>query len=70
MINYKPFLKLLIDRGLKKSDVLKAGIISKGTLNKMNGNDYISLEVIDRLCNYFNVGITDIVEYIPDNSDT
>lgn len=66
MINYKPFLKLLIDRGLKKSDVLKAGIISKGTLNKMNGNDYISLEVIDKLCNYFNVGITDIVEYIPD----
>lgn len=66
MINYKPFLKLLIDRGLKKSDVLKAGVISKGTLNKMNGNDYISLEVIDKLCNYFNVGITDIVEYIPD----
>lgn len=66
MINYKPFLKLLIDRGLKKSDVLKAGVISKGTLNKMNGNNYISLEIIDKLCNYFNVGITDIVEYIPD----
>lgn len=48
MINYKPFLKLLIDRGLKKSDVLKAGVISKGTLNKMNGNNYISLEVIDK----------------------
>ena len=70
MINYKPFLQLLIDKGLKKSDVLKAGVISKGTLNKMNGNNYISLEVIDKLCNYFNVGITDIVEYIPDNSDT
>ena len=66
MINYKPFLKLLIDRGLKKSDVLKTGVISKGTLNKMNSNNYISLEVIDKLCNYFNVGITDIVEYIPD----
>lgn len=68
MINYKPFLKLLIDRGLKKSDVLKAGIISKGTLNKMNGNDYISLEVIDKLCNYFNVDITDIIEYVPDKN--
>lgn len=70
MINYKPFLKLLIDKGLKKSDVLKAGVISKGTLNKMNGNNYISLEVIDKLCNYFNVGITDIVEFVPDDSDT
>lgn len=67
MMSYKPFLKLLIDRDLKKADVLKAGIISKGTLNKMNSNAYVSLEVIDKLCNYFNVGITNIVEYIPDS---
>ena len=66
MITYKPFLKLLIDRDLKKVDVLNAGVISKGTLNKMNGNGYVSLEVIDRLCNYFNCGITNIIEFIPD----
>lgn len=66
MITYKPFLKLLIDRDLKKVDVLNAGVISKGTLNKMNGNSYVSLEVIDRLCNYFHCSITDIIEFIPD----
>lgn len=68
MISYKPFLKLLIDRDLKKVDVLNTGIISKGTLNKMNGNNYVSLEVIDKLCNYFNVGIDDIIEFIPDGN--
>lgn len=67
MISYKPFLKLLIDRDMKKVDVLKAGVISKGTLNKMNGNEYISLEVIDKLCNYLKCDITDIVQFIPDN---
>lgn len=67
MMTYKPFLKLLIDRDLKKVDVLNTGIISKGTLNKMNSNAYVSLEVIDKLCNHFNVGIADIVEFIPDN---
>lgn len=68
MISYKPFLKLLIDRDLKKVDVLNTGIISKGTLNKMNSNNYVSLEVIDKLCNHFNVGITDIIEFIPDDT--
>ena len=66
MITYKPFLKMLIDRDLKKFDVLNAGIISKGTLNKMNSNGYISLEVIDKLCNYFKCDITDVIEFIPD----
>ena len=67
MMNYKPFLKMLIDRDMKKVDVLNAGIISRGTLNKMNSNAYISLEVIDKLCNYFHCDITDIVEFIPDS---
>ena len=66
MITYKPFLKMLIDRDLKKVDVLNAGIISKGTLNKMNSNGYISLEVIDKLCNYFKCDITDVIEFVPD----
>ena len=69
MMTYKPFLKMLIDRDMKKVDVLNAGIISKGTLNKMNSNAYISLEVIDKLCNYFHCGITDIVEFIPDTEN-
>lgn len=67
MMTYKPFLKLLIDRDMKKVDILNAGIISKGTLNKMNSNSYISLEVIDKLCNYLKCDITDIVEFIPDS---
>lgn len=67
MISYKPFLKLLIDRDLKKSDIINAGIISKGTINKMNSNAYISLEVVDKLCNYLHVDITDIIEFIPDD---
>ena len=69
MMTYKPFLKMLIDRDMKKIDVLNAGIISKGTLNKMNSNSYISLEVIDKLCNYFHCDITDIVEFIPDQEN-
>ena len=30
----------------------------------------IPIKHLNSLCNYFNVGITDIVEFVPDDSDT
>ena len=50
MISYKPMLKLLIDKDLKRQDLLTLARISKVTLSKFAKNEYVSLEVIDRLC--------------------
>ncbi|ODB58905.1 XRE family transcriptional regulator, partial [Paenibacillus polymyxa] len=50
MISYKPFQKLLIDREIKKQDLLKMTGISSATMAKLNTNEYVSLEVIDKLC--------------------
>ena len=66
LISYKPFLKLLIDKDLKKKDLIDKGIISKGTINKMNGNGYVSLEVIDKLCTYLDCEINDIIKHEKD----
>lgn len=66
MIGYKPFLKLLIDRDIKKQDVVKSVGISWSTMSKLNKNEYVSLEVIDKLCAYFNCTPGDLIEYIPD----
>ncbi len=67
MISYKPFLKLLIDKNIQKKTIIEDTGISKGTINRMNNknNQYVSLEVIDKLCNYFKCDINDIIEYIP-----
>ena len=70
MISYKPFLKLLIDRELKKKDIIETGILSKATINKMNSNKYVSLEIIDKLCKYLSCEIKDIVEYISDENNS
>lgn len=66
MISYKPFLKLLIDRELKKQEVMQMTNISKSTLAKMNKNQYVALEVIDKLCSALNCQPADIMEYVPD----
>lgn len=66
MISYKPFLKLLIDRELKKQDIMQLAGISKATTAKLNTNEYVSLEVIDKLCAALNCQPGDIMEHIPD----
>ncbi|BFH61897.1 helix-turn-helix transcriptional regulator [Paenibacillus jamilae] len=66
MISYKPFQKLLIDREIKKQDLLKMTGISSATMAKLNTNEYVSLEVIDKLCTALGCQPGDLLEHITD----
>lgn len=66
MITYKPFQKLLIDRGLKKKEVMAMADISNATMAKLGSNDYVSLEIINRLCKALDCQPGDILEFVPD----
>lgn len=70
MISYKPFQKLLIDRGLKKQDVIKAAGISNATMAKLNTTEYVSLEIIDKLCAALNVQPGELMEYVKEEVST
>ncbi len=67
MISYKPLQKLLIDREIKKLELLKMTGISSATLAKLNTNEYVSLEIIDKICSALNCQPGDLLEHIPDN---
>jgi Predicted transcriptional regulator len=64
MISYKPFQKLLIDKGLKKQDVMKLAGISNATMAKLNTNEYVALEIIDKLCAALDCQPGDLLEYV------
>ncbi|MCW3792052.1 MULTISPECIES: helix-turn-helix transcriptional regulator [Paenibacillus] len=66
MISYKPFQKLLIDRDIKKQDLLKMTGISSATMAKLNTNEYVSLEVIDKLCTALGCQPGDLLEHKAD----
>lgn len=66
MINYNALKKTLIDKNLKKQDLVNAGILSWATMAKLDKSKYISLAVIDKLCEYLDCGIDGIFKYIPD----
>lgn len=52
---------------MKRTDLIEAVGISASTLAKMGKNEYVAMEVLDRICNYLNCEISDIVEHVKFN---
>ena len=62
MVSYNKLWKLLIDKGMKKKDLGDAANISANTLAKMGRNEYVSMEILVRICHALRCDIGDIIE--------
>lgn len=62
--SYKPLWKLLIDKDMTKKQLMEATGISKSTMDKMGRGEPISMDIIDRLCTFFNCNLSEILEHI------
>lgn len=67
-VSYNKLWKLLIDKNMKKVDLREAVGMSPGTLAKLGRNEYVSLEVLDRICEYLKCDLCDIVQIVPTDS--
>lgn len=63
-ISYKKLWKLLIDKDLKKTDLIKLAGISKATLNKLSHNQNVTTDILLKVCNALSCNIDDIIETI------
>ena len=61
-INYKKLWKLLIDKDMTKTDLRNRTNIASSTLSKMSRNEFVSLEVLVRICCVLDCGLSDIAE--------
>jgi len=62
MVSYKPLWHTLIEKGIKKMELVKLVGMSSSTLAKLNNDNYVALEVIDRICQALDCRIEDVVE--------
>lgn len=62
LISYDKLWKLLIDKNMKKTDLVKKVGISTNTLAKLGKNKFVKMESVAKIALYFNVQISDIVE--------
>lgn len=60
-ISYNNLWKLLIDRGMTKTDLrIKAGLTTSA-IAQLGKNEYISLKVIEKICDALDCDISDVV---------
>ena len=67
IVNHLP--TLLAERRLKVADAVRATGVSKTTLHKIynDQSSRIDFDTIDKLCEYLEVGVGDIFEYVEKN---
>lgn len=63
-ISYKKLWKLLIDKDMKKSDLIAATGISRYTINKLNRGDNVTTDVLAKICLALDCTMDDIMEVI------
>lgn len=61
-INYKRLWKMLIDKDMSKADLREKTGIAPSTFSKMSRNEYVSMEVLVRICDALRCQLSDIVE--------
>ncbi len=66
---YNKLWKLMIDRKMKKKDLMELTGLSRTTIAKMGKDQNVSTEVLAKICSALNVDIGDIVEMIPDHGE-
>ena len=61
---YNRLFKLLIDKGLKKTEFAKEVGLGQNTLAKLSKNEYVSMEVLVKICKGLDCNIEDVVEVV------
>lgn len=64
MVSYNPLWKLLIDKKMKKLDLCDEVGISTSTLAKMGKNEYVALQILDKICCSLKCNIEDVISII------
>ena len=61
-VQYNRLWKLLIDKKMKKSALTELADVSSSTIAKLNRDEYVSMEVLERICRALHCEIGDVVE--------
>ena len=67
-ISYKKLWKLLIDREMKKKDLMGMAGISWSTITKMGHDEHVSTDILVKICLALKCDFDEIMEIVPDKN--
>lgn len=62
-VSYNGLWKLLIDKNMKKMDLVEKIGISSSTLAKMSKGETVSMAIMEKICEELNCDFGDIINY-------
>jgi DNA (cytosine-5)-methyltransferase 1 len=66
-ISYNKMKKRLIDLDMKPKELKEKAEISQNVMAKINKNEPISVESLEKICRSLGCDIGDIMEFVPDS---
>lgn len=63
--SYKPLLRVLFEREINREDLRIAIGASPTTMAKITKNEYISMGILDKICEYLDCQPGDLLEFVP-----
>lgn len=63
---YNKLWKLMIDRKMKKKDLIALSGISRSTVAKLTHDENVNTDVLARICKALQCDVGDIMEMLPD----
>lgn len=64
--NYKKLWHILLDRNMKKKELAELADVSTYTINKLNKNENVTVEVLGKICKVLECSLDDIMEFEED----
>ena len=69
-ISYNKLWKLLVDKKMSKADLRKAAGIAPNTMTRLRRDEEVTLSVLHKICSTLGVNIGDIMEFLPEDSQS
>ena len=68
LISYNKLWKLMIDRKMKKKDLIALSGISRSTVAKLTHDENVNTDVLVRICKALECDVGDIMEIVADDA--
>ena len=68
-VSYNGLWKLLIDKNMKKVDMMNQVGISSSTVAKMTNGELVSMKILEKICDKLDFDFGDIIHYEKETKD-
>lgn len=68
-VQYTKLWKMLIDKKMKRTDLIVSAGISANILAKLGKDEFVSMESLEKICKALNCNVGDIVDFVFEAKD-